>query len=85
MPERPMPRPGTEEARAALRIMEWAYEHPEPEENDREAVLEYRRFVDEGLGAGEDRWREAYDLALSIWERGYKRHQSRVERAMELF
>lgn len=73
---RPMPKPGTPDAKAALRILEWAYEDPEAELADLVGVEAYRAFCDGNSLGTEDLWRQAFDMALVVWRKGYASYQA---------
>lgn len=76
---RPMPKSGTPDAKAALRIMEWVYEHPEAAQVDPSGVEAYRIFCDGNLLETEDLWRQAFDMALVVWEKGYAAYQAKLQ------
>lgn len=63
----------------ALEICEWAFGSPEAEGVAPDLVLFLRKYVQETPGWS---WREVYDQALKIWQRGY---EQRIQAALELF
>ncbi len=72
-----MPKPGTPDATGVLRIMEWAYEDPEAVQVDPPGVEAYRIFCDGNLET-EDLWRQAFDMALNVWKKGYAAYQAKL-------
>jgi hypothetical protein len=68
----------------ALTIMEWAYESKEAAVASPDLVGVYRKAFD-AASLTDESFRGAFDLALVIWEEGYRARQERIRRAMELF
>jgi len=63
----------------AIRIMDWAYEDPEPLRVAPGPTREFRSYVETPLGRDESRWRHAYDLALVVWQICYDRRLKVLE------
>ena len=65
---RSMPAYGTAECGIALEICEWAHTSQEAHNAAPDLVVFLRKYV-EAPGWS---WREVYDQALRIWQRGYE-------------